>query len=184
MIPECPILHTERLEITLVSQGALDELYASNSPETICEFLGYYNAEIYEQQTARYRKGFSTHRSTILIGKMRLHGSPLVIGNCALHNWYPEHKRAEMGYDISNPQYLRQGYMSEASLALVQYAFDVLDMHRLEALTSPDNIASIKVLEKLGFVREGLKREHYFHGGIYHDSVVWGLLKSEWPTQP
>ena len=69
---------------------------------------------------------------------------------------------------------------SEAMSSVLDYVFKDLDFHRLEADTDPNNLASLALLEKLGFRREGYFRERWFVHEKWHDSVMLGLLRSEW----
>jgi len=70
--------------------------------------------------------------------------------------------------------------MSEALPILLQFAFCEMQLHRVWADTDPRNSPSIRVLERLGFRREGLLREHYWVQGEPQDGLVYGLLGSEW----
>jgi RimJ/RimL family protein N-acetyltransferase len=63
---------------------------------------------------------------------------------------------------------------------LIRFAFGQLDLHRLEADADPLNAASIAVLERQGFKREGLLRERYFMQGEPQDAAYYGLLRREW----
>ena len=62
---------------------------------------------------------------------------------------------------------------------VLDYAFNVLELHRLEADTDPENAASLALLEKFGFRREGLFRERWYINGKWLDSVMLGLLKQD-----
>lgn len=78
----------------------------------------------------------------------------------------------ELGY-IFNPAYQRQGYASEAAAALVDYAFTVREMHRIFAHCNPENTASWKLLERIGFRREGLLRRNIFFRRNASGAPVW-----------
>jgi [ribosomal protein S5]-alanine N-acetyltransferase len=90
----------------------------------------------------------------------------------------------ELGF-ILNPQYHRQGYMSEAVAALVRHGFANEAIHRVVAHCNPDNSASWKLLEKIGFRREGLLRQNIFfrHDAsgepLWTDTYVYAMLASE-----
>lgn len=90
----------------------------------------------------------------------------------------------ELGY-ILNPQYQRQGYMSEAVRALVWKRLSDGDIHRIIAHCNPQNTPSWKLLEKVGFRREGLLKQNiYFRKDLqgeplWMDTFVYALLKSE-----
>jgi len=88
----------------------------------------------------------------------------------------------ELGYILGRP-YWRQGYLSEAAEAVIDYAFRGLKARRVMADTDPDNEASIGLLTKLGFRKEGhLRAEWETHIGI-RDSLIFGLLGEEWKTR-
>ena len=87
--------------------------------------------------------------------------------------------RAEIGY-ILGREHWGQGYAGEAQRRVIDFAFDEVGLHRLEADTHPDNAASARSLERLGFKREGLLRERWLVGGRRGDSVIWGMLADEW----
>lgn len=86
---------------------------------------------------------------------------------------------AEVGYWM-HPDYHGEGYATEAVERLVGYAFDQHRLHRVWARVYAFNDASRRVLEKVGFVEEGRKREGAFVGGEYVDVVHFGLLEQEW----
>lgn len=87
---------------------------------------------------------------------------------------------AEIGY-VLNRQYWNQGYMSEACLKLIEMSFDYVGLRRLEILHSVHNIASQRVIEKCGFVYEGLKRKYAPNSkGEYYDHKCYSLLKEEY----
>jgi RimJ/RimL family protein N-acetyltransferase len=87
--------------------------------------------------------------------------------------------RAELGY-ILGREHWSQGYAGEAQRRVIEFAFDDLGLHRLEADTHPQNEASLRSLERLGFRREGTLRERWIVAGEPSDSAILGLLASEW----
>jgi RimJ/RimL family protein N-acetyltransferase len=101
------------------------------------------------------------------------------IGWCSLTRWNPDFRSASMGYCLDDAAW-GHGYATEAGHALLQWAFDSLDLHRVQAETDTRNLASARVLEKLGFVREGTLREDCIVNGDVSDSWVYGLLRREW----
>lgn len=106
-----------------------------------------------------------------------------IIGTCTLFAIQFEHRRAELGFAVGRSQW-GQGYASEATAAIVRFAFDTLGLHRLEADVDPRNTASIRCLERLGFQREGYARERYHLGGEVQDAVLYGLLRREAKLPP
>jgi ribosomal-protein-alanine N-acetyltransferase len=84
--------------------------------------------------------------------------------------------RAELGY-IMNRRYQGNGYMLESIQRVLQYGFEVLGLHSLEARVDPENVPSVRVLEKTGFVREGYLVECSMNRGQYRDNIIFSLLK-------
>lgn len=101
-----------------------------------------------------------------------------IVGHATLFAWDPRHGRAELGYSIRRDRW-GLGLGTEAARALVGFGFERLGLRRVEADVDPRNVGSIRVLEKLGFVREGLLRERWEVGGELQDGVFFGLLRRE-----
>jgi len=78
----------------------------------------------------------------------------------------------ELGY-IFNPKYQKKGFGSEAAKGLVEYGFTNFDIHRIMARCNPDNIASWKLLEKVGFIREAHFRQYSFFHKDSQGSPIW-----------
>jgi ribosomal-protein-alanine N-acetyltransferase len=106
-------------------------------------------------------------------------GQDKMIGKCILFQFDKTNRRAEIGY-ILDRQYWRQGLMYQALEAVIDFAFNTLELHRIEADVDTENTGSIGILEKLGFRREGLFRERWFVYDEWQDSVMLGLLKHQW----
>lgn len=102
----------------------------------------------------------------------------IMIGHMLLFNIQPEHSRGEMGYMMA-AEHAGKGYTTEALQAVVSFAFGSMEMHSLEAIINPKNIASAKVLQKAGFVQEAYFRENFFWQGLYEDTAVYSLLQTD-----
>ncbi len=107
------------------------------------------------------------------------HGDGTFVGWCGLTRWNPDYRSAALGYCLDDAAW-GQGYATEAARALLQWAFDTLSLNRVQAETDTRNAASARVLEKLGFVREGTLREDCIVDGEVSDSWVFGLLRRDW----
>ena len=101
------------------------------------------------------------------------------IGWCTLSRWNPDYRSASLGYCFDAAAW-GYGYATEAVGALLRWAFETLDLNRVQAETDTRNVASARLLEKLGFVREGKLREDCVVNGEVSDSWVFGLLRREW----
>lgn len=100
------------------------------------------------------------------------------IGTCGFHKWDKRNHRSEIGYDLV-PSAWGQGYMSEALTAMLEYGFTQMSLNRVEALIHADNVASLKLLEKFNFQREGLLRGYFYHNNQFHDHWLLSLLKGQ-----
>ncbi|WP_245867728.1 GNAT family N-acetyltransferase [Flavobacterium lindanitolerans] len=90
-----------------------------------------------------------------------------------------DHARAEIGYTFTDDNFKRMGLMSEALQPVLDYGFDKMQLHRVEAFISPTNNASIQLVKKFGFVKEGVMRQHYQKEGQFENSEIYSLLKEE-----
>jgi RimJ/RimL family protein N-acetyltransferase len=106
-------------------------------------------------------------------------GSDDVVGTCTLAHLDPGQGRAEVGFAL-HPAHWGRGVMRMALRTLIGHAFATLGLRRLEADVDPRNLRSLHALETLGFRREGLLRERWLVDGEIQDSVLLGLLRSEW----
>ena len=102
-----------------------------------------------------------------------------VIGKFTLMNHSVQNRRAEVGF-ILNRQFWGQGLMTEALTGVIEFAFNELGLHRLEADTDINNAGSLAVMEKLGFQREGLFRDRWHVHDQWQDSMMLGLLQPDW----
>lgn len=84
-----------------------------------------------------------------------------------------------LGYWIGEP-YARNGYMSEAVQVLLPFAFQTLNLHRLEAACLPGNLASVALLKKSGFWQEGVARKYLRINGVWQDHLLFSLLEDDY----
>ncbi|MBC8163199.1 MAG: GNAT family N-acetyltransferase [Roseiflexaceae bacterium] len=101
-----------------------------------------------------------------------------VIGHIALSNIVRGALQGcHLGYMI-DAQFQGSGLTTEGCRAVINYSFTTLELHRIEANIMPHNAASIRVIEKLGFEREGLSRQYLRINGVWEDHYRYGLLNS------
>lgn len=102
-----------------------------------------------------------------------------VIGVGGFHRWNREANYAEIGFDIL-PPYHNQGYATEVAQLLIEFGWQHLKLNRIEADATHGNMALMRVLEKLGFKREGILRQRLLKGGKYYDVHRFALLRCEY----
>ena len=179
-----PTLRTGRLVLRPFSDADADALFAVRSN---AHAMRYWDAPPWSERTQaeqfiagcrRMADEGSGARLAIDLGS-----DQSFIGWCGLTRWNPVYRSASMGYCLDDAAWGR-GYATEAGRAVLQWAFDALDLNRVQAEVDTRNAASARVLEKLGFLREGTLREDCIVDGEVSDSWVYGLLRRQWSPSP
>ena len=181
-----PTLRTARLRLRpFVSEDA-DALFALHSNAYV---LRYWDSPPWTER-ARAERFLATCRQIAEEGSgarlaMDRSSDGAFLGWCGLTRYNPDYRSASLGYCLTDEAW-GHGYATEAAGALLQWAFESLDLNRVQAEADTRNAASARVLEKLGFVREGTLREDCVVDGVVSDSWVYGLLEREWrpPSEP
>jgi RimJ/RimL family protein N-acetyltransferase len=175
-----PTLHTARLRLRPVTSADADDLFALHSSAHV---LRYWDAPPWSERAradqfvaACRRMAEEGSGARLAIDRV---SDGAFIGWCSLSRWNPDHRSAALGYCLSAAAWGR-GYATEAARAVLQWAFDTLDVNRVQAETDTRNLASARVLEKLGFEREGTLREDCIVDGDVSDSWVYGLIRRDW----
>jgi RimJ/RimL family protein N-acetyltransferase len=101
------------------------------------------------------------------------------IGTCDLTTWRPEVRTARLGIAIGEATFRGRRFGTDTVRTLCRFGFQMMNLHRIELDVFADNERAIRVYEKVGFRREGLRRDAYFSHGRYRDIVVMGLLEGE-----
>ena len=104
------------------------------------------------------------------------------IGNTNLFDVQPRDRHAELGIMIGEKRYWSSGCGSDAVRTLVDYAFDEMNLRRVQLLTYEFNHRAYAAYRKCGFVEEGRRRQALFRDGVYHDFIVMGALRGERET--
>ena len=98
-----------------------------------------------------------------------------MMGTATLNRWDEENRRADVGFILAR-EFWGRGLAQEAVRRVLRFGFEEMNLHRVEADVDPENEASLALLERLGFQREGHFRERWFTFGTWKDSVMLGLL--------
>ena len=176
-----PTLHTARLRLRPFSEADADALFALHSNAHV---LRYWDSPPWSEPSRAERfiaacRQIEEEGSGARLAIDRVTDGAFV-GWCGLTQWNADYRSASMGYCLTEAAW-GHGYATEAARAVLQWAYETLDLNRVQAETDTRNVASAHVLEKLGFVREGTLREDCIVNGEVSDSWVYGLLRREWP---
>ena len=178
-----PTIDASRVTLRWISEGDVDAFYAIYSNPEVMRYWStppLANREAAVNLINKIQEDWQ--RRVILKWGIARRTDDQLIGSVTLFNLDFNHRRAEIGYALGRAHW-GKGYMNEALMALLKYAFEVLDLHRIEADVDPRNAASIKTLERLGFQREGYLRERWQTYGEIQDAFFYGLLRQEWVGQ-
>jgi [ribosomal protein S5]-alanine N-acetyltransferase len=171
-----PTLVTDRVMLRqLRSDDAADVLVFRSDPEA-----QRFNSEplrTLEQSAALIDELLGAYANQSAVPwALTLRESGRVVGLCGYNCWNRYHRRAEIGYDLARDVW-GQGLATESLAAVVQFGFSQMELNRIEAQTISDNERSVRLLGRLGFALEGLRRQHSWEeDGTFHDGAIYGLL--------
>lgn len=178
-----PTLDAPRVRLRWLTEADVDALYAVFSDR---QMMRYWSSPAMterkeaEDYLRRIHEGFAG--KTLFQWGAELKQERRIIGTCTLFHIDPANAKAELGYCLGSA-YWGKGHMSEALTALLDFAFTTLKLRRLEADVDPRNENSLRLLDKLGFHREGLLRERWNVAGEIQDTVFCGLLAKDWQAR-
>jgi ribosomal-protein-alanine N-acetyltransferase len=172
-----PILETDRLLLRNLTHADVEDVFAIRSNPATMKYIPRPIARTKEDALAVIDMitGFTARNERINWG-ITEKGKDKLMGIIGYVNIKPESHRAEVGY-VLHHEYLRKGITYEALQAVLDYGFNVLQLHSIEAIICTENTASIQLVEKTGFVREAHFRDYIFHNGRYWDEYVYSLIR-------
>lgn len=177
-----PTLHTERLTLRPIVDTDAEALVELQSDPHVLRYWDeppWTDPSQVERFFARCRNLEETGTGARVAIDLTVDGT--FLGWCNISDYKPDFRSAAMGYCLREVAW-GHGYATEAARALLQWAFDHLDLNRVQSEADTRNVASRRVLEKLGFVLEGTLREDVTVNGDVSDSWVLGLLRREWES--
>lgn len=175
-----PVLETNRLLLRKIIYDDVSDIFEYLSNDLVTKYLGKESLtsikntyEVIDKIEKNYSEGRGIRWGIVHKKENKL------IGTIGYDGIQIKNKRADIGYDI-NSNYWRQGYATEAINEVISFGFSRLCLSRIGAVVFPDNKASLSLLEKVGFTKEGLLREYIIQNNIAKDTVVLSLLKNEY----
>ncbi len=174
-----PTLETERLRLRQIEESDASSLMNYLTDPEVMEYYGlapFQSIKDALNEISWYQSIFK--ENTGIRWGITLKGEDEIIGSCGFLNMSPQNYRTEVGYELSK-QYWGKGIAGEALDAVLSYGFESMNLQRIQALIEPPNVASIRLVEKHGFVREGLLRNFEFTGNKFDDLYMYALLKQD-----
>lgn len=175
-----PSLETDRLRLRQLGRADAPALFEIFSDPEVTEF---WSSDPLPDIDGAYAllEGIDEARAggSLFQWGISLEAEDRIVGTTTLASWDRLHRRCELGFALRRDCWGR-GLGTEAVRRVVEFAFEELDLHRLEADVDPRNAASRRILSRLGFREEGLLRERYLLGGQPQDAIFLGLLRQDW----
>jgi [ribosomal protein S5]-alanine N-acetyltransferase len=174
-----PILETERLILRDFTYSDTHDLYLIRSNPKVMEFMDsptHISLTDSREMIALMMDSFLNGTGINWAIENKYNGK--MIGYIGFWRMIPEHVRAEIGYALK-PHVWGKGFMKEALWEVLQFGFEQLKLHSVEANVNPDNLASARLLKSLGFQKEGHFKENYYFNGRFVDSLIFSLLESD-----
>lgn len=172
-----PVLETDRMILRQVKTTDVDAIFQLRNDTQTVEYTARPPYESKKEAVDQINKMLDAYLSGDgLSWSITLKGSDEMIGGIGFWRMIREHYRAEIGYSLL-PQYWNQGLMTEAIKKVVPFGLDEVGLHSIEANLNPHNMASIRILEKAGFVKEGYFKENYYFNGRFDDTLTYGKVK-------
>ena len=179
-----PVLETPRLRLRPYRPTDAAAMFALYSDPRVMRYWSFPPWREPAQAAAYLERVFAeTGAGQVLAWAVAQREDDLLVGTATLHSWHRDQGRAEIGYSLS-PAHQGRGLATEALRAVLGHAFGVLGLRRVEADVDPRNQASCRLLERLGFRREGLLRARWEVAGEVCDSAFFGLLAEEFAAAP
>lgn len=169
-------LKTERLLLRRLLISDVEDMFEYTSDARVTKYLEW--SHHIEIDQARYfitkiLKEYDNEKHAFLWA-IELVSDAKMIGVIRIYDYSPQNKRAEISY-ILNPAYQGKGYIGEAIGIFLNYCFNNLDITRIQAKCSTDNIASEKVMQKVGMHHEGIMRKYFYIDGLIKDALLYAV---------
>jgi [ribosomal protein S5]-alanine N-acetyltransferase len=174
-----PNLETDRLVLRKITKDDASNMFSYLSDS---EVMKYYGLEPFKtinealDEISWYQSLEKNH--TGLRWGITLKENGIIIGSCGFHNFVSQHFRTEIGFELSR-DYWGKGIAGEALKAIIAYGFQHFGFQRIEALIEPPNLLSQRLVEKQGFMKEGLLRKYEYTRGKFDDLYMYSLLKED-----
>ena len=174
-----PIIKTERLLLRCIEMKDAPELLFLRGSDKTMQYIDREKLTSTAEAEALIQKILeSLNTNEGIMWCITLINKPkILIGTIGHWRLLKQHYRAEVGYML-HPDHWNKGIMKEALLAVIDYGFNVMKLHSIEAHINPANAASAALLESTGFTREAYFKEDFFFNGAFIDSAIYSLLTS------
>lgn len=175
-----PDLRTPRLLLRRLRMEDADDIFAYASDAHVTPYLIWETHRSMDDTRDFLERTLQSYRDGGLpVWGIEHMADRKIIGTCGFAELALGHGRGEVGYVIGR-QYWRQGLMTEALHAMLNYCFGTLQLNRIEARCDVENTGSWRVMEKAGMKLEGVLRQNIILHGRPRDARMYAILREEW----
>ena len=171
-----PVLETGRLVLRKISMGDADNIFLLRTNDEAMKYINRPALQSNDDVIELINK--MTNTAERINWGITLQNQNKIIGTIGYHKIDKENYRAEIGYMLS-PEYWNTGLMTEAITKVIEYGFNEMNLHSIEAVINPENSVSRKTLQKFKFIKEAYFKENFFFEGKFFDSEVYSLIRSK-----
>lgn len=177
--PTFPELKTNRLHLRQIRPSDAEDVLAFRGDWQVQKFNGPVYTSLADAKAAIQQDLEENTKQKGISWAVTIKETDQVIGSFSFHHWSRFHRKAELGFDLARAHW-GKGFATETLQAIIPFGFEYMHLNRIYANTIADNHASVRLLEKSGFKREGTQRQASLEDdGAFHDSAIYGLLKNE-----
>jgi diamine N-acetyltransferase len=173
------ILSGERIRLRAVEPGDVDVICRMENDTSVWHvgntLVPFSRFQIEQYAISPQHDIHAEKQLRLMIEKTDGTANDKIIGAVDLYDFDPHHKRAGIGILIHERE-REKGYASDSLELMIRYAFEILMLHQLYCSISPDNIPSLKLFEKHGFVKCGIKKEWRLRKGEWMDEIMYQLI--------
>jgi ribosomal-protein-alanine N-acetyltransferase len=179
ILADLPTIETERLLLRKITLNDASDMFEYASNPEVSEYT-MWSTHVSLEDTKYFLKSLTKmYKRRELVDWGIVHkAEKKFIGTCGFVEWSMTHNRAEIGYALSG-RYWGEGYMSEAVNAIIEFGFREMLLNRIMGRCEVNNIASARVMEKVGMQLEGILRQQLFVKGRYWDLKFYSILREE-----
>lgn len=178
MFETFPTLHTKRLDLVEIKQENLGDIFKLFGDQKVTQFYNIVTLtqENEAQKLIDWFQNRFTEKAGIRWG-IALKDQRNIIGTIGFNNVIKNH-RANIGFDLQ-AEFWNRGFITEALKTVIEFGFNELEINRIEAEVMLGNLASEKVLSKIGFKKEGILRQWMYWNDTHYDMTMFSLLRKE-----
>ena len=172
------MLETERLILRPLERSDLDAIKQWKNDAGVKELLGGFSVGFSDDDVIEWYNSGRDKKNDIRYG-LEIRETGELIGYAGLYDIDWVNRRSEFGILIGDKNYWSQGFGAEATRAMLKFAFQELNLHRVFLKVLAHHKAGIELYRKCGFRKEGELRQNIYRGGHYHNTIIMGLLRDE-----